>query len=189
MHEQNERYVSVAEATLALAALTAADLTRLGRIAQLRAHGLPGVTWEDLVDEAIEKLLSGARRWPAEVPLVAFLREVIRSLASEVWRKHAQAAIVTPRPDAEGDESDPLLQVVDTAPGPEREAFARDLLQRVHTIFECDDGVQGILIAMADGLSAEEVQGRLGMSLREYETCRRRLRRGLARYFPEGLEG
>ncbi|WP_152664092.1 sigma-70 family RNA polymerase sigma factor [Sphingomonas sp. SRS2] len=190
VNDQDERYVSVAEAALALAGLTAADLARLGRIAQLRAHGLPGASWEDLVDEAIEKLLSGARRWPAKMPLVAFLREVIRSLASELWRKHAQAAIVTLRSHQEEEkDEDPLLQVADSAPGPEREALARNLFEKVQVIFEGDEAVQGILSAMADGLSAEEMQHSLGLSHREYETCRRRLRRGLARYFPEGIEG
>lgn len=179
--------MSVDEATFALAALTAADITRLGRIAQLRAHGLPGVTWEDLVNEAIEKLLSGARRWPAEMPLLVFLRGVIRSLASEVWRKHAQSAIVALWPDENGDSVDPLLQVADTAPGPEREALAHDLLEKVLAIFEGDKAVQGLLAAIADGLSAEEIQRDLGLSYREYETCRRRLRRGVSRHFPEGL--
>lgn len=189
MNEQDERYASVAEATLALAALTAADFTRLGRIAQLRAYGLPGIGWEDLVDEAIEKLLSGTRRWPAEMPLIAFLREVIRSLTSEVWRRHAQSAIVTLRSDEQDDEADPLLQVADPAPSPEREILSRDLLARVHAIFEGDAPILGILAGMADSLDAEEIQRSLGLSLREYETCRRRLRRGLARHFPEGLEG
>lgn len=188
VEEHDERYVSVGEAALAIAALTAADLVRLGRIAQLRAYRLPDGNWEDLVNESIEKLLSGARRWPVQMPLVAFLREVIRSLASEKWRRHVQASIVSLRPESAEAEDDPLLQVADTAPDPERVLLARDLLERVRSTFAGDPSALAVLAALAEGRGADEIRRALGMSPRDYDTCRRRLRRGIARHFPEGLE-
>lgn len=185
--KDDERYASAAEASFALAALSSADLARLGRIAQMRAHNLPGVGWEDLLNEAIEKLLSGVRRWPLDLPLVAFLREVIRSLASEAWRRHAQARLVQAPPEGEGD-SDPVLSVPDTSAGPERDAIARDLLKHVRGLFKDDPQVLAILDGLGVGLDPEDIQRSTGMSAIDYESSRRRLRRRLARHFPEGLE-
>ena len=187
MSDGDDRYASIAEATLALTALTSADHARLGRIAQLRAHGLPGLGWEDLLNDAIERLLSGARRWPKDVPILVFLREVIRSLVSEAWRRHNQAAILTlPGQRAEG-EGDLLASLPDPSPDPEQAMLARDLLSHVMAAFRDDPAVQGIIVGMAEGLNGEELRQTLRLSALEYETCRRRLRRGLARHFPEGL--
>src|SRR6516165_2463218 len=66
----------------ALAALSGEDLLRLRAIARLRARSLPpgGMTWSDLLHEAVLRALAGARPWPAGVPVLAFLAGVMRSL-------------------------------------------------------------------------------------------------------------
>jgi len=72
----------------ALAALPKDDLLRLRAIARLRARALPGgVSWSDLLHEAVLRALSGTRSWPPGVPLVAFLAGVMRSLCDEQWRR------------------------------------------------------------------------------------------------------
>jgi RNA polymerase sigma-70 factor (ECF subfamily) len=48
----------------ALAALTSSDLVRLKRLAQLRARLLPGLEWDELLNEALLRALDGSRRWP-----------------------------------------------------------------------------------------------------------------------------
>jgi len=45
----------------ALAALTSADLLRLKRLAQLRARLLPGLEWDELLNEAVLRALDGSR--------------------------------------------------------------------------------------------------------------------------------
>ena len=64
----------------ALAALTSSDLLRLKRLAQLRARLLPGLEWDELLNEAVLRALDGSRRWPDGVPLLAFLAGIMRSL-------------------------------------------------------------------------------------------------------------
>src|SRR5215471_20826943 len=64
----------------ALAALTPADLLRLKRMAQLRARMLPGLEWEELLNEALLRALDGSRRWPEGVPLLSFIAGIMRSL-------------------------------------------------------------------------------------------------------------
>ena len=59
---------------VALAALSEEDLLRLRAIARLRARSLPdGMSWSDLLHEAVLRVLTGARPWPPGVPLLAFL--------------------------------------------------------------------------------------------------------------------
>src|ERR1700739_2156140 len=64
----------------ALATLTASDLVRLKRLAQLRARLLPGLEWDELLNEALLRALDGSRRWPEGVPLLAFITGIMRSL-------------------------------------------------------------------------------------------------------------
>ena len=73
----------------ALVALSEEDLLRLRAIAKLRARSLPdGMSWSDLLHEAVLRALTGARPWPPAVPLLAFLAGVMRSLCDEQWRRH-----------------------------------------------------------------------------------------------------
>jgi DNA-directed RNA polymerase specialized sigma24 family protein len=73
----------------ALAAMSEEDLLRLRAIARLRARSLPGgMSWSDLLHEAVLRALTGARPWPPGVPLLAFLAGVMRSLCDEQWRRH-----------------------------------------------------------------------------------------------------
>jgi DNA-directed RNA polymerase specialized sigma24 family protein len=53
---------------------------RLKRLAQLRARLLPGLQWDELLNEALVRALDGSRRWPEGVPLLAFLAGIMRSL-------------------------------------------------------------------------------------------------------------
>jgi hypothetical protein len=53
----------------ALSALSEEDLLRLRAIARLRARSLPdGMSWSDLLHEAVLRALAGARPWPPGVP-------------------------------------------------------------------------------------------------------------------------
>src|SRR6516164_3012306 len=75
---------------VALGALSEEDLLRLRAIARLRARSLPsgGMSWSDLLHEAVLRALTGARSWPPGVPLLAFLAGVMRSLCEEQWRRY-----------------------------------------------------------------------------------------------------
>src|SRR5262252_6247623 len=93
----------------ALAALTPSDLVRLKRLAQLRARLLPGLEWDELLNEALLRALDGSRRWPEGVPLLAFLAGIMRSLLdgrAQQRRRLAERALAVgqtpaaPAPDA-----------------------------------------------------------------------------------------
>jgi len=57
------------------------DFLRLKSIARWHARGLPpDVTWDDLLQEAVTRVLVGSRRQPEGLTMVAFLAGVMRSL-------------------------------------------------------------------------------------------------------------
>src|SRR5580693_9931518 len=91
----------------ALAALSEEDLLRLRAIARLRARSLPdGMSWSDLLHEAVLRALAGARPWPPGVPLLAFLAGVMRSLVDEQWRRR-RLLDTLPAPEGAGPVNDP----------------------------------------------------------------------------------
>src|SRR5277367_3280203 len=111
----------------ALAAMSTDDLLRLRAIARLRARSLPaGMSWSDLLHEAVLRALAGSRPWPPGVPLLAFLAGVMRSLCDEQWRRHRlQQAL-------------PALGSAGTADDPERALAAREAIAALHRLFASD---------------------------------------------------
>jgi hypothetical protein len=66
------KVVRPAESALALRLVTEMELLRLKTIAKLHARGLPpDVGWDDLLQEALTRVLVGARPPPENVPMVA----------------------------------------------------------------------------------------------------------------------
>ena len=180
------RIVSPTQTARALKLLTDMDLLRLKSIARLHARGLPpDVSWEDLLQEAVTRVLTGARQTPQNVPLVAFLAGIMRSLKSEHWRRVA-------RKGAPGREPLPLGRSAaarspaarEAAADPERSLIAQEHLHAIHRLFADDNVVLGIITALGEGLSAEEICRTLHLTRTDYDSARKRLRRCLLR---EGL--
>lgn len=165
---------------MALAALGEADYARLGRIAQLRARGLVEVDWRDLLQEAVQRSLDGTRRWPNAIPFLVFLREVIRSLASEYWRKRNVMRFDVGS-QHENEMGNPLDFIASDAPDPERIALMRNLFERLQSLFAGDQAALAVLAGLYEEFSPTEIQARAGLSQTEYDSTRRRIRREVAR--------
>lgn len=169
-------HASLEEVAIAFAALGQADYARLGQMARLRARGLRGVDWQDLLHEAVQRSLDGTRRWPTKIPFLVFLRETIRSLASEAWRVQARERHLGMNEDGEDEAS----AIPDDGAGPERNAIARDLAARLRALFAGDSVALGILDGVALGEAPGETEARLSISHIDYESTRRRIRRRIA---------
>ncbi len=182
----SEKHASPEELALALGTLGAADFVRLGLIARFRARGLPEVDWRDLLQESVERALTGARRWPIDVPLLVFLGQTMRSVASEAWRRRAQLS-VSAYPIDDPDAPDSVSTLVDYAPDPERAAVAKDLVRHLHKIFAEDSLALTVIEGLAEGLDAREIQERTPMSATDYDSTRRRIRRRITQVMPELL--
>jgi RNA polymerase sigma-70 factor (ECF subfamily) len=160
----------------AIRTLSDADLLRLRALASLRARGLVGgITWSDLLHEAIVRALDGSRHWPPNVPLVAFLAGIMRSLRDEHWQRARREV----RMAATAGEA---TQAAD----PERVYAATQTLAAIDRLFADDAIALKIVAGLAHGLAADEIRRLYGLSETEYDTARRRIRRALLRH---GLTG
>jgi DNA-directed RNA polymerase specialized sigma24 family protein len=172
-----------ADRALALQLVTDCDLLRLKVIARLHGRSLPpDLSWADLLQEALARVLDGSRAIPPDVPTVAFLAGVMRSIKAEHWRRRRRA-----------NEQQPVLateyQVVaaetaeacDPQPDPERWLIAAQQLQAIGTLFEHDAVALQIISGLGDGLTAEEIRRTLGLTKTDYDSARKRMRRALIR--------
>jgi DNA-directed RNA polymerase specialized sigma24 family protein len=184
--ERNGRAIVTVDSTAldiaqAIRALSDTDLVRLKALAQLWVRGLPGgLTWADLVNEAIARALDGSRRWPPGVRLVAFLSGVMRSICDDHWRRvRRDHELFVPGEDL----ADPGAcgEEADLPPGPERLLAAAQALAAVNSLFAHDPPALKIIAALAEGLTAKEICNLYAMSEREYDTVRKRMRRALLR--------
>ena len=155
----------------ALAALSEDDLLRLRAIARLRARSLPdGMSWSDLLHEAVLRALTGARPWPPGVSLLAFLAGVMRSIGDEQWRRHRRQHDL-PAPGDGGEGHDP-----------ERACAAAEALAAIQQLFASDNAALKVIKGLISGMAAEEIRRYYDLTAVEYDTTRRRIRRTLLRH-------
>jgi DNA-directed RNA polymerase specialized sigma24 family protein len=182
----DKRILTPAQTALALELVDQMDLLRLKSIARLYVRGLPPeIAWDDLLQEALTRVISGSRRRPEGVTTVAFVAGILRSLRAEYWRRvtresggHGKLRI-----DHENDES-LALDLPDPAAGPERALSARQELDAIKQLFAADPVALKIIDGLGEGLSADQIRRSTGLSKTDYDSARRRMRRILLR---EGL--
>jgi DNA-directed RNA polymerase specialized sigma24 family protein len=183
---RDARVFGPAETALALNLVSELDLLRLKALARWHARGLPPeVSWEDLLQEALTRMLTGARRQPEGINTVAFLAGIMRSLRAEHWRRVlARSGEVDGfRIDhAVGEPRD--IELRDPAPSPERALSARQEVNAITRLFAGDELALRIIAGLSEGLSAEQIRTAYGISRTDYDSARKRMRRTLLR---EGL--
>lgn len=163
--------------------VTTADLLRLKVIARLHARGLPpDVGWSDLLQEAFTRALEGSRNQPEGVPVVAFLAGVMRSIKEQYWRQARRGAKHLPKllADLEVTESRED-ELADPTPSPERCIAATQEMDSINQLFQDDLQARQIISGLWEGLAPQEICATHGMTKIEYDSTRRRIRRGLVR--------
>jgi RNA polymerase sigma-70 factor (ECF subfamily) len=172
-----------AEQALALQLVTETDLLRLKVIARLHGRGLPpSLSWSDLLQEAIARILDGSRVRPEGLPMLPFLAGVMRSIKAEHWRRARREARQLPKllADLETGGGEPF----DPSPNVERSLAAIQELTAIYQLFADDLQARQIIAGLAEERSPEEICRSCGMSKTDYDSTRRRMRRVLLR---EGL--
>ncbi len=179
----DKRVLRPAETALALKLLSKTDLLRVKTVARLYARGLePDGAWEDMLQEAITRVLTGSRRRPEGVGMVAFIAGILRSLRTDYWRRaRRESREGRLRIDHENEEA---FALVDPTPGPERALDARQQLFLIKRLFVDDPAALKILDGLSEGFSAEQIRLIAGLSKTDYDSTRRRMRRTVLR---EGL--
>lgn len=181
--QATDDFASVSEVALALANLSKADMTRIKQIAKLRSAGLDVMGWEDLLNESLQRMLEGVRRWPKSVPFIAFLAQTVRSVASDEWRR-LRAENTGRESDlglhADGSERS-LADLAVNPIDPEREVVARRSLEEIEALFADDSEALGVIHGLAQGSTPQEVQHDGAMNSTQYASAQKRIRRRLSR--------
>ncbi len=183
--EPENEHLSISEIQSELRKLTDADLLRLGKIGKRYASRCH-MDGSDLLNEAVTESLSGDRRCPRNVSLLAFLVQTMRSIAFNEKRKANQAARQEPVDNDPA--NDPILSFPDEGPTTLETVEARSELEAIFSIFEQDEDVKMLLMGLQDGYEPDEICGITGWDKKTYNTVRKRLRRGVDKNFPEGRQ-
>jgi len=157
--------LSVAEADAAIRSLGEGDKIALQKIARLHAKKTP-YDHEDLLQEALCRVLSGKRAWPRDLAALPFLCGVVRSISWE-WRKEI--------PDTLPDGGDPE--------GEERRAIASLDVGKLFALFDDDPAAQIIVRGMMEGARGQELQDLSGLDKTEYESKRTKIRRRVEKFW------
>jgi RNA polymerase sigma-70 factor (ECF subfamily) len=163
--------------------VTEADLLRLKVIARLHARGLPPhIGWSDLLQEAFTRVLDGSRRQPQDVPMVAFLAGVMRSIKEQYWRQARRGARQLPKLLAElGPIDSQEDELRDPAPSPERRVIVIEEMEAIDKLFEDDLQARQVISALYEGWTPEETCATYAISKTDYDSTRKRIRRALIR--------
>lgn len=183
--------------------LSDADLLRIQRAAGVCLSGTHFTCTDDLLNEVIVRALKAAqgesgRRWPLDVQFVAFVIMTMKGLAHDSRHSFTQARFESADSvELEGVTPDDVFAragmvhqdapTLATAAEDERarEARASEELRRIDEFFKGDSEVTWIIEGLRDSLSATEIREISGMDVRQYETARKRFRRGIGKLFPE----
>jgi RNA polymerase sigma factor (sigma-70 family) len=144
---------------------------------------------EDLLQEALTRVLCGDRQRPPDVDIVAFLGGVMKSIASSEVRKRAR------REDAGYAETPTDLGLFADTVSDGRAGVEETICREEHDaafhawLYEQfdDEETQLVLLGVFEGLSGEELCVQTGVSKSQLATIRRRIRRKISEF--EGRRG
>ncbi len=170
-------HLSLDEVRRALGRLRRPDIVRLSALARVWATGLRQQDADDLLNETLDRVLSGRRPWPSHVSLPAFLSQVMRSIASQ-WRREDG------REPLKEDETGNVLEDESNCPIARYEMD--DLISRMRQALADDPPALGVLDHLLADNDREEAQAELGIDATEYDTARRRMARRLFEAFRSG---
>jgi len=171
--------LSEAEVRSEISSLTAGERTKLIKIASSYAWK-GSISFEepdDLVQEAICRIIDGTRKWPRDLEKLRFLAGVIKSIAGDRKRTLRQALERTVPLNEEREVGEARRGLMDYEGTEARAIQAKLDVKRIMTHFDDDPIAQKMLMGMADGARGEDLQQASGLSPTEYESKRKKIRR------------
>ena len=175
--DDDATHLSLGEVRRILGRLRVPDILRLSALAQTWVIGLRQYDEDDLLNEALDRVLSGRRPWPSDVSLHAFLSQVMRSIASQ-WRRENR------REPLRVDETGQVFEEVSD------NSFASyemdDLVARMRRALAEDPAALGVFDHFLADSNRVEALTTLGMDATQYDTARRRMVRHLFEAFHSG---
>lgn len=141
---------------------------------------------DDLLQEAVMRVLGERRKPPDGVPLATFLSKTMKSIASHTAgqnkrsdERHLEAAAL--------DRSPALGEGLSRGGAPpaatsESQVVARDSLNKFDEFLADDPELLSVLELKAQGLKPAEIKDDLGLDKKKWETVRKRALRKLAQF-------
>jgi RNA polymerase sigma-70 factor (ECF subfamily) len=178
--------LSVTEVTARIRAMSDADKVRLIRASNYLSFA--GVRpAQDLRQEAIRRAIDGTRKCRPDLPIVVFLKGVMRSIA---WADRKATACapklgVVPKTGAaaQHDIADPRLSAEDKIVQQDR---LEEIRESILGLFHDDADARFIAEGMMDGIQGAELKELLNLSETEFASKRRLVRRRIDAAFPKG---
>lgn len=168
--------------------LSAADWERLRKIAAVLAVGRT-LEGEDLMQEAIARVLDGGRPWPRCVAILPFLGGVMKSVAHGERAKVKRSSIRQPI-SLYSHAGDLAIDPPSTSATPEEVVAEGEEWSRVRhgitAMFGDDYEAQILLEGIMDGLEGEELRALTGLDLTAYASKRRLIQRRLTKLKANG---
>jgi DNA-directed RNA polymerase specialized sigma24 family protein len=191
----------------AIEALTDEDSERLNQVAinrilRIGRRAANGRTHEDLLQEAMARILDGSRHWhPERVKFVPYFVGGMWSIASE-WAGHRKRNANAPeyavlesqitKEDEEGDTHSPFSEAKTADPNIEEqmvdadiEAERKALADEIEGHFVQDENAAYVLMGWQDGMEGPAIQKAFGFSETTYRTIVRRIKRNSQRIMEE----
>ena len=186
----------------AIESLSEAELGRIHRAAQYALFGTEYTDPLELLGEAVQRTLEGVgvkggRHWPRDVHFVAYIIRTMQSIAD--GSSNSVVQIRTARLEAmAGDEgsaelalaqagfsfADVVQQALDIEETTERLSRAAADAALIEAHFANDEEIQYLIMGDKDDLKPAEIRAASGMNQTQYDTARRRFRRGLNTLMP-----
>jgi DNA-directed RNA polymerase specialized sigma24 family protein len=176
------------EVESAISAFTPDELLRLRKVSLY--YSTPGrLEADDLLQEATVRALDGSRKCPANISVVRFLAEAMRSIAHGEREKIKSGPVIKSldsTDEREGvalDTLDPTSSIEDTMINQESAAILHD---SVLSLFEAGTPERDMVEGIMAELSAEELRELLSLDKTAYDSTRKLIRRRLNKAYPKG---
>jgi hypothetical protein len=146
----------------------------------------------ELYREALCRALLGDRHCPRDVPVIAFLIESMRSIASHDRERQGRTTSLDPEdaigplgsrlsPNLASDQLDPEECLL-----AQEESAAGDTIARIQGHFGSDEQCQLLLLGWAEGLRGRDLRDFVGVDQARLDYLGKKIRRAMNKLYPNG---
>lgn len=190
--EDDSDCLGPSEAEAAINAISDGDWKRLRSHSRLMSLGIPEMVDDDLMHEALVRLLEGKRRWRRGVEGFTTMYNIMRSIASDTRKKAregpiARFTVVTEGNGGDDEEEVPQQEAAAIAAGtPELALEIKKIFAILEKLIVGNEDEEGVLQCWACGLFGQQAADELQISMKAYDAARKRLDRKIATAKKEG---
>jgi hypothetical protein len=184
-------HLTAEEVLAAFEALSPDDKMKLIAI-ERKFLGGTGRQKGELYREALCRALLGERNCPRALPIIAFLIQTMRSIASHERERQSRQASLDPDDLAMTEASRLSLGLASDQLDPEEHLLAKEDAAAAGTVakiqgrFEGDEQCQMVLLGWAEGLRGKELRDFVGVDQARLDYLGKKIRRKMDKLYPNG---